>query len=58
MRGLVCERLTALERKVTLASLVDLETSPLLAGARVERFRLDSDADLVHLELELDVPLD
>lgn len=58
VRGLVCERLTALERKVTLASLVDLETSPLLAGARVERFRLDSDAELVHLELELDVPLD
>lgn len=57
VRGMVCERLRGLERTLAVSSLIDMENSPLLAGARVERLRIDSDDAEVRLELELDVSL-
>ncbi|MEM9070379.1 MAG: hypothetical protein AAGE52_17880 [Myxococcota bacterium] len=57
IEGLICERLQEVTQTMALGEVLDVEGSPLLAGARVERLDIDSDETDLHIGLDLDVRL-
>lgn len=57
IEGAVCEHLQSVSRTFALGTLLDVESNPLLGGARVETLDLDSNDTDVILRLDVDVPV-
>lgn len=58
LRGTICDRLQAEPQTVALRDVAPaIAASPLLAGARIETLRFDSDGERIHLDLDLSIEI-
>ncbi|MFK8001938.1 MAG: hypothetical protein AB8H86_20245 [Polyangiales bacterium] len=58
LRGTICDRLQAEPQTVALRDVAPAITaSPLLAGARIETLRFDSDGERIHLDLDVSIEI-
>lgn len=56
VRGAICDRLRAEPQTIALRDVAPaIAASPLLAGARIETLRFDSDGERLHLNLDLSI---
>lgn len=58
LRGTICDRLRAEPQTVALRDVAPaIAASPLLAGARIETLRFDSDGERIHLDLDVSIEI-